>query len=86
MNLNKSSGFDGLPIEFYIVFWNDINDMLLNSYNYSFENGLLSLSQRNGVITLLPKKDKDLLDIKNSGQFLCLRLIIKLLQKLWLTV
>ena len=63
MNLNKSPGFDGLPIEFYIVFWNDINDMLLNSYNYSFENGLLSLSQRNGVITLLPKKDKDLLDI-----------------------
>ena len=39
--------------------------MLLNSFNYSFENGLLLLSQRNGVITLLPKKDKDLLAIKN---------------------
>ena len=29
------------------------------------ENGLLSISQRNGIITLLPKKDKDCMYIKN---------------------
>ena len=39
--------------------------MLLDSFNFSFHNGLLSISQRNGVITLLPKKDKDLLQIIN---------------------
>ena len=81
MNLNKSPGFDGLPIEFYIVFWNDINDMLLNSYNYSFENGLLSLSQRNGVITLLPKKDKDLLDIKSYRPISLLTVDYKIIAK-----
>ena len=65
MKLNKTPGFDGLPIEFYIVFWPDICDMLMNSFNFSLQNGAMSISQRNGIITLLPKKDKDPLCIKN---------------------
>ena len=65
MKKNKTPGYDGFPIEFYIVFWPDVSDMLVDSYNYSLENGLLSLSQRNGIITLIPKKDKDPLEIKN---------------------
>ena len=56
---NKSPGLDGLPVEFYIVFWKDISDMLLDSFNFSLQNGLMSSSQRNGVITLIPKKDRD---------------------------
>ena len=59
MKMNKTPGFDGHPIEFYIVFWPDICDMLINSYNFSLQNGMMSVSQRNGVITLPPKKDKD---------------------------
>ena len=39
MKLNKTPGFDGLPIEFYIVFWPDICDMLMNSFNFSLQNG-----------------------------------------------
>ena len=57
--MNKTPGFDGIPVEFYIVFWPDIGDMLMNSFNFSLQNGILSPSQRNGIITLLPKKDKD---------------------------
>jgi len=81
MNHNKSPGFDGLPVEFYIVFWNDINDMLIDSYNYSFENGHLSLSQRNGIITLLPKKDKDLMEIKNYRPISLLTVDYKIIAK-----
>ncbi len=81
MNHNKSPGFDGLPVEFYIVFWNDICDMLLDSYNYSFENGLLSLSQRNGVITLLPKKDKDLMEVQNYRPISLLTVDYKIIAK-----
>ena len=62
---NKTPGFDGLPIEFYIVLWPDICDLLLNAYNFSFSHGLLCQSQRNGIINLIPKKDKDPLYIKN---------------------
>lgn len=65
MHQNKSPGLDGLPMEFYIVFFHDIADMLIASFNFSFEQGMLSLSQRNGVITLLPKKDRDPTFVKN---------------------
>ena len=56
MKLNKTPGFDGFPV-FFIVFWQDVSDMLVDSYNFSLENGLLPLSQRSGIITLLSKKD-----------------------------
>ena len=56
MKTNKTPGLDGLPADFYIIFWNDICDMLIDSFNYSIVHGIVSSSQRNGVITLLPKK------------------------------
>ena len=59
----KSPGSDGYPIEFYKMFWNQIGPILVKSFNYSFYMGLLSDSQRRGVISLIPKdgKDEDLL-------------------------
>ena len=32
MECNKTPGSDGLPAEFYRIFWNDISDSLLNSF------------------------------------------------------
>ena len=59
----KSPGSDGYPIEFYKMFWNQIWPILVKSFNYSFNMGLLSDSQRRSVISLIPKdgKDEDLL-------------------------
>ena len=62
---NKSPGLDGLPTEFYIVFFHNIADLLVASLNFSFEQGILSPSQRNGVVTLLPKKDRHPNFVKN---------------------
>ena len=81
MKLNKTPGFDGLPVEFYIVFWPDISEMYLNSLNYSMENGIMSHSQRNGIITLLPKKDKDVLYIGNHRPISLLTVDYKILAK-----
>ena len=78
MGKHKTPGLDGLPVEFYIVFWLDICDLLVDSYNFSLKNGLLSLSQRNGIITLLPKRDKDLLDVKNHRPITLLSLAVPL--------
>ena len=81
MKKNKTPGYDGLPIEFYITFWSDICDMLLNSYNFSMSNGMLSQSQRNGIITLLPKKGKDPLYIKNYRPITLLTVDYKIIAK-----
>jgi len=56
MKSGKSPGTDGVPSEFYKVFWNDLAEILINSLNYSYEIGKLSISQRRKIIKLIPKK------------------------------
>ena len=62
---NKSPGTDGLPAEFYQVFWKDIEQFLLNALNCTYTNGCLSITQRRGMITLVPKKNKPTNLLKN---------------------
>ena len=62
---NKSPGCDGLSIEFYKTFWQEIGPKLVETLNYSKEQGELSISQRRGAITLLHKKGKAEENIKN---------------------
>ena len=62
---HKSPGCDGLTAEFYLRFWPELGPKLVESLNYSCEKGLLSLSQRRAIITLLEKKGKDSSKIKN---------------------
>ena len=62
---NKSPGSDGLTIEFYKLFWNDIKQYLINSLNFSFQHGHLTPLQNQGIISLLPKKKNDILSINN---------------------
>ena len=65
MESNKSPRSDGLPAEFYKVFWNDINQHLFNALNCTYTKGLLSITQRRGLITLIPKKNKPTNRLKN---------------------
>lgn len=81
MKTNKSPGFDGLPAEFYTSFWSEINDMLMNSFNFSLQSGSMSNSQRNGVITLLLKPNKDPLFIPNYRPITLLTTDYKILAK-----
>ena len=59
MSLKKTPSSDGLPVEFYKVFWSDISDHLLNALNYAYHKGQLSVNQKRGVIKLIPKKDAE---------------------------
>ena len=65
MELEKSPGTDGLPSEFYKTMWIEISEPLLNALNYGFETGELSISQRRGIIKLIPKKSEELYYIRN---------------------
>lgn len=61
---NKSPGHDGLPSEFYKMFWGEINTLVIESFNESFEQGELSESQKTAILSLVFKKN-DRLNIKN---------------------
>ena len=55
---NKTPGTDGLTAEFYVFFWDKLSKFLVNSFNSGFQKGELSISQRQGIIRLIPKKTK----------------------------
>uniref|UniRef100_W5LWZ9 Uncharacterized protein n=1 Tax=Lepisosteus oculatus TaxID=7918 RepID=W5LWZ9_LEPOC len=60
-------GIDGLPIDFYSVFWVHLQPMLLAVFMFkeSIEKGVLPTSMTQGLITIIPKPDKDHLLIDN---------------------
>ena len=81
MKSNKSPGLDGIPSEFYKFFWNDIKHIVIDSINYAFRKEELSLDQRRGVITLIPKKDKNRQILKNWRPISLLTVDYKILAK-----
>ena len=62
---NKTPGTDGLTVEFYLRFWTEISGPLIDCLNHSAFLGELSISQSQGIISLIPKKNKDPLLLKN---------------------
>ena len=60
----KSPGTDGLQAEFYKYFWKELHSDMICGFNFVNDSGSLSISQRRGIITLIPKpyKDTTLLD------------------------
>jgi hypothetical protein len=78
---NKSPGIDGIPYEFYKTFWTKIKDVMLKSINYSYNNGQLSINQRRGVISLLPKGNKDVHYLSNWRPITLLCCDYKLISK-----
>ena len=52
---NKAPGLDGLSNEFYQTFWEQLEDLYLNMLQESFEIGILPISLRKAVITLIFK-------------------------------
>ena len=51
--------------EFYRAFWDIISTYAVNSFNYAFNTGTLAISQRQGVVSLIPKKKKDIQYLEN---------------------
>ena len=62
---NSSPGGSGFTNEFFKFFWKDLGQFLLRSLNYSYSSGQLSITQRRGIITCLPKPGKPRNLIKN---------------------
>ena len=79
MKNGKSPGSDGFPAEFYKFFWRDIGQYVLNSINDAMDIGELSITQKQAIITLLPKGNKPREYIKNWRPISLLNVDYKLL-------
>ena len=65
MKNNKSPGLGGFKVEFFKLFWTDIGIFILRSLNYGYRSGSLSVTQKQGIITCLPKPNKSRENLKN---------------------
>ena len=61
----KTPGNDGIPTEFYKTFWSCVGELMTDVFNYSFDSGEMSDSQKQAIITLIAKKDKDRTYLEN---------------------
>ena len=78
MKNEKSPGLDGYTVEFFKFFWIDIGVFVLRSINYGYRTGLLSVTQKQGIITCLPKPNKCRYNLKNWRPISLLSVVYKM--------
>ena len=81
MQNDKSPGNDGLTKEFCETFWYDLKELFVNSVREAKEIGHLSTSQRQAIIKLIEKKDRDKRFIKNWRPISLLNVDSKIISK-----
>ena len=81
MKNQKAPGLDGIPADLLKIFYGRIKFLLLEVFNECFKVKRIFPSGRNGVISLIPKKKRDLRWIKNWRPIILLCADYKLLAK-----
>ena len=81
MRLNRSPGNDGLPIEFYVTFWEEIKEVFMDMIQYSFDNHRMPPKTNTGVLNLIPKPGKDSRFLKNLRPITLLNCDYKIIEK-----
>ena len=79
---NKTPGDDGFSIEFYEAFLDLLGGNLLDCYNEAFHENQLSISQRRGIISLIPKGEENLNEITSWRPITLLIVDYKILAKI----
>ena len=78
MKHSKSPGTDGFNAEFFKVFWSKIGMLVVRALNWGFRKGELSCTQRERIITCIPKGDKRRDSIKNWRPISLLNVVYKI--------
>ena len=79
MNKNKAPGVTGFTSEFFMFFWSDIGDLVTRYVNDAYTNDFF-VTQKRGIITLIPKKDDQEL-LQNKRPICLLDVIYKIVAK-----
>ena len=81
MNNNKTPGEDGIPVDFYKVFWPKLAIPFYNMVTECYEQGILHQSARRGILNLIPKAGKDSRMVKNLRPITLLNTDYKIIEK-----
>ena len=81
MQNDKSPGNDDLTKEFYETFWNKLKEIFVDSVLEAKEKGHLSIFQREAIIKLIEKEDRDKRFIKNWRLISLLNVDLKIISK-----
>ena len=81
MKPTASPGSDGITVRFYLKFWHKISKLLFNCFRKAFEQGCMSNSQRRGILRLIPKRNKNLKELRNWRPITLLQVDYKILSK-----
>ena len=75
---NVAPGSSGFSFDFYKFFWRDLKQFIIRSIDFAFEQNRLSVSQRLGIISIIPKGDKDKRYLSNWRPLCLLNSLYKL--------
>ena len=78
---DKTPGDDGFTKEFYEALFDILGNALFESFNAGFKNGQLSVSQKRGIISLIPKDENNLTTLSNWRPITLLNVDYKILAK-----
>ena len=81
MSNNKTPGKDGIPVDFYKIFWRQLKAPFYNMVEEVFEARMLHESARQGILNLIPKPNKDARMIKNLRPITLLNTDYKIIEK-----
>ena len=81
MNNNKSPGNDGIPVDFYKVFWNKLKNPFYEMVLECYKQNELHGTARQGILNLIPKPKKDTRYIKNLRPITLLNTDYKIIEK-----
>ena len=81
MSNGKTPGEDGIPVEFYKVFWCKIKQIFYEMMVKCYDLKKLHSSARRGILNLIPKANKDARYVKNLRPITLLNTDYKIIEK-----
>ena len=78
----RTPGSDGIPIDFYKVFWNQIKDTFCAVVRETYCRGHLHKTALFGIINLIPKANRDSRILKNLRPISLLNTDFKIMEKI----
>ena len=65
LKMERPPGMTVFLLSFIKIFWSCVGELMTDVFNYSFDLGEMSNSQKQAIITLIDKKDKDRTYLEN---------------------